>query len=484
MDNDLKRKHNLMIKLEKYERALIELNKWSPGDEISASTKELTGEVSDVESKDKWVTMLEEVCQIVKKDKVNTNGKLYLSEIIEKEKPKFTSNNLILSPTGSGKSHFMKTLMEDDEVLMLVSTTSLKDKLVPKSKSERMALGNRMYSTDRSEIYGEGDCKILVMTYAQFGREIKFTDDFANKYTKIFCDEIHSLFDYYTIDYVDTLLVAIRYLFAIRDNQIKFYFTATDEYIEKFKKIGGKLFDNVSVFDYLKHPHIVRHMVLSSYKINRLEQVKPHLKARQDSFNYFGYKAFAFCKTIESLKTLEDIMLAEGFNPLVLWSINNKEKPLNDEQIKQRAFVLRTGLIPDEYDSLIINSSMQEGWDLLDPKVKLVIMNTTNETEYVQAIGRVRQDVDVLIYRINSGIPDYYVDFPTELLDVPLTTKMKNVLTEEFGLNNENGRPLKWPSIKTILQSQDYIIDDKVVSIDRKPTRVSIVSYPAVDDSI
>lgn len=480
MDEEMNEKYNLMLKIERYERALIELSNWSPQYSLSASTEKITGKITDENTRDKWIETLEDIRSITQKEKKVNTGKLYLSEIIEKENIKFNSNSLILAPTGSGKTYFMRSLINVEKVLLLVSTTSLKDKFVPNSENIRKELGNRMHSTKRKNVYGDGCYEITVMTYAEFGEKIKYTDSFANEFGQIFCDEIHSLFHYYTIGFTDTLLVAIRYLFSKRENQDKYYFTATDEYLTKFKKESKELFQNVSIFNYLEHPNIIKHMTLSSYKINGLEQVRPHLKARKDSFNYFKYKVFAFCKTIESQKYLKNIMEEEGFKPLVLWSVNNEKKVMTKEQLKQRDYILRTGLIPDEYNALIVNSSMQEGWDLLDPKVKLVIMNTINETELVQAIGRVRQDIDLLVYRVKTGDADYFVEFPQNLIDVPLSVQMKDELCENFNIKNQNGRLLKWRSIKPILEKQGFIIEEKVVKFEGKSTRVSVVNYSEI----
>lgn len=480
MDRTLKQKHNLMLEIEQHERALIELSKWSIGQDLSESTRKLTGEISSEKQKNELMRTFEYVCSLAKEEKNGNGDKLYLSEIVEMEKPKFNSNNLILAPTGSGKSHFMKSLINTEEVLLLVSTSSLKDSLVPETIEERKKLASRMYTTSRKDLYGDMNYNILVMTYKQFGDKIKYTDDFANKYSQIFCDEIHSLFSYYAIDSEASLLGAMKYLFAVKENQSKYYFTATDEHLENFKKTSESLFNNLNVLNYLDHPKIIKHLTLSSYEITGLEQVRPHLVARKESFKYFNYKVFAFCKTIKSQLYLQEIMEKEGFNPLVLWSINNEDTPLSEEQIRQRAYILRTGLIPDDYDSLIINASMQEGWDLLDPKVKLVVMNTTNKTEFVQALGRVRGDVDVLVYRVDSLERNYYIKLPEEMIDVPLTTSMKTDFCNDLNIKNEYGRQLKWTTIKKELENQGYVIEDKIIVIEGKRTRVSYIRLPKI----
>lgn len=470
-------KKKLMRKIEETEKALLDLSKWEIGRRVSKLTEKLTGPIDTIEQRDRMIPLLKSsiIANKAEKGRLDSN-KLYLSEIIEKENPEFKENNLILSPVGSGKTHLINSLIKSKDVLLLVSTTSLKDKLVPTDEDERIKLGNRMYSTKNKKVYGKGLFNILVMTYAEFGKNIKYSTEFADEFGQIFCDEIHSLENYQNFSSSDTLLVSLLYLFSKSEKQQKFYFTATTEHLSNLKKKAPSLFENVHIFDYLKHPDIVRYMPLSLYSITALEQVRIHMKARKETFSYFNYKMFAFCRTIESMKKLEKIAIDEGLIPLVLWSTNNEEYPMSKKQMLARNYVLKEGRIPDGYDILIVNSAMQEGWDLKDERVKLVIMNTTNETEFVQACGRLRKDIDILIYRVESGTPDYLIDLPVEFLDRNLGNEEKENLSKILDLDVKNGRKAKWNTIKKILIQQGFLIKDKTIRENNKQKRVSIIS--------
>lgn len=471
------KKKRLMLEIEEIERALIDLHQWKAGSKITKFTEKITGPINNIEQCERMINLLKGYI-LSKRNEKNTldNDKLYLTEIVKNEKPNFGQNNLILAPVGSGKSELIKQLIKHDKVLLLVSTTSLKDKLVPRNEEDKVNLGSRMYTTKNNDVYGEGEQRILVMTYSEFGEKIKYEDSFALEFPQIFCDEMHSLPYYHSFSNAPSLLGAIKYLFSKHENQEKFYFTATIEHLDALKKENEKIFNNVKVFNYLKYPNIKRYMPLSSYSITGIEQVRSHLRARKESFKYFDYKMFAFCKTISSLLRLGKIAEEEGFKPLILWSINNEDHTLSEEQVKNRDYVLSTGLIPDGYDILIVNSAMQEGWDLIDPRVKLAIMNTTNETELVQATGRIRKDIDVLVYRVNSGNPDYIVNIPTELLDIHLNSEMKEQLVDSLNIYDTNNRKVKWPTIKQLLKKQGFIVEDKMIREDGKQKRISIIS--------
>lgn len=474
-------KLSLMKEIDNYESAIIELEKWNLKDELSPFTSDLILkiEITSEESKRVFIKTIEKVIERLKSTKLKEDEKLYLSEIIEKENPEFKSNNLILSPTGSGKTSFIKKKAKEypeSKCLLLVSTTSLKRKFVPQDEKKREELSNRMYSTKQKKIYGNSKENILVMTYAEFGENMRFSNKFAKQFSVIFCDEIHSLISYQSYNDSTNLFLAMRYLFSKNENQIIYHFTATCEHIENLRTLSEEIMEDVEVFNYLSHPDIKRYMPLSSYKIHGIEQVRSHLKARKESFKYFGYKMFAFCKTIEGQKRLKKICEEEGFSAQAYWSVNNEEKVMTEEQTQEMEQMIETGKLPDKYDVVIINSALQEGWDLKDERVKLAIINTTNETEYVQSLGRIRNDLDILIYKVSLDEPaDFFINFPTKLLYKPIDSQLKKELAKEFDFRDKQGRNLGWPSVEKALENQGFILSNKIVNIEGKRKRVTIV---------
>ena len=458
------KKINRMKLIDKYEKLILEL-------ENSINIKD----------KQEQIELYEETIRAIKANRVDDN-KLYLSEIIEKEKPSFLSNNLILAPVGSGKTTFIEKLItnKEEKILMLVSNTALKNSISPDDDVIKKIRGDRTYTTQNKRKYGDEKYEIYVMSYAEFGNKIRINNEFVKEINKIFCDEIHSLPEYQSYGDSANLALAMKFLFKKHDNIQIFYFTATTENLLKLNMKYPGVLSNVTTFNYLNHPEVRQYMALSEYKINHIEQIRSHLKARYKSFKYFDYKCFAYAKTIASQKRIAEIAKEEGFIPLVLWSINNEDKELlmTKEQLNARNELLIHGKIPAPYNFLIINSAMQEGWNLRDSKVKLAIMNTTNETEYTQSLGRFRDDIDILIYRTNNN-SDLAIDItiPEEYLNVPLTSKDKNKMCKHLNILNVNGDVSKWPAIKKIVTSDGiYDVEEKTITMDGKRTRVSIIS--------
>ena len=473
-----------MEKIEELEKIIIALEEWEEGEQLDPEIEYIVGEVKDSNHRYEKIKFYKENISVIKSD-IPDDNKLYLSEIIKKEKPQFSTNNLILAPVGSGKTTLIHDVLiknKPGKVLMLVSNTALKNSISPNDNEIKKKKGDRTYTTQNKKVYGEKEYEVHVMSYAEFGKRVRRNNDFIEDISQIFCDEIHSLPNYQQFTDSTNLSHAIKVLFTKYKDKEIFYFTATDEYLIDLDKREPGTLREITTFDYRNHPDIKQYVPLSEYKFKHIEQIRPHLKARLRTFNYFGYKCLAFSKTIVSQKIIEKIATEEGFSPLVLWSINNKDQELQmtDEQLQAREHLLAYGEIPKPYNFLIINSAMQEGWDLYDPKVKLAIMNTTSETEKIQALGRLRKDIDILVYKVNKvETPDIDVIIPNKYMDIPLTTKMKNKMCEELGIFDSNARLSKWTTIKKLISNNHsgYEVRDHMITIDGKRTRVSTISF-------
>lgn len=412
------------------------------------------------------------------KEREDLKNKLYLSEIVELEKPTFGSNSLILAPVGSGKSKLIeKKLIPENytgNIIYLVSNTTLKDAVCPIDSVERKLIAEegkseKMFTSANKSRYGDKPYNIHVMSYHEFGERVfsphqKFTKDVGI----IFCDEIHSLPTHHSYDRSSGLGAAMYFLFNKHDNIQIYYFTATADNLIKFGKQFPDYLEAVTVYNYLNHPNIRKYVVNSTYYINHIEQIRPHLQAKLEGFNYYGYKGLAFSKLISDQERIAEIAKEVGYKPIVLWSINN-EREMSEEQLRVRTQVLRTGLIPNEYNLLIINASMQEGWDLNDPDMRLAIMDTTNVTEQVQALGRIRQDVEILVCKtknVNLVLDSFTI--PDKYIDVVLTPALKEELCQELNIVNAQGRLRKWTSIKRYITDVGYILTEEMLSVDGK----------------
>ena len=416
-------------------------------------------------------------------------SKKYLSEIIEEEKPKFKNNNLILAPVGSGKSHLIENMLIPDDydkkVIYLTSNTALKDSVCPNDNETRDVLADKgvslgFFTSGNKKKIGNVPYSVHVMTYSEFGERIHHpNEEIIEDVEIIFCDEIHSLPKYFEYDNSYKLGMALNWLLKKHQNIQIFYFTATEESIVSLEEKRPGYFDNVTTFNYLNHPQIKKYVAKSTHYITHIAQLRAHLRAKKEAFDYFGSKALAFTRLISEQKKIEEIAKEEGFKPIVLWSINNDEFKMTEEQLNVRRTILNTGLIPEPYNLLIINGAMQEGWNLYDDKVTFAILDTVDITEQVQALGRIRKDIDLVIKRTtDESLVVKNIEVPKDYLNRQLTTSDKNNLCEELNIINERGTHKRWTSVKIDLKKLGYKIEDKTIRADGKQFRVSIITAP------
>lgn len=424
--------------------------------------------------------------EIENKKRKELYEKKYLIEIINDDKPKFGNRNLILAPVGSGKSFLIENkLIPKDytkKILYLTSTTALKDSLAPDNNKIRREMSEqnksvRYFTSQNKNKYGSCKYEVHVLTYHEFGKRILSPNQTFTKHVGlIFCDEIHSLPKYFNYKNSIHLGTALRWLFSKHDNITKFYFTATNANLNDLeKKVPGYL-DGVKTFNYLDHPKIRKYVANSTYYINNIKQLGPHLKARLKAFNYYGYKALAFTNFISEQKEIAQIAKSEGYKPIILWSINNETK-MSKEQLRVREIILSTGMIPEPYNLLIINEAMQEGWNLYDDKVVFAVLNTLDITEQIQAVGRIRKDIDFVIKKQKDSELEFnQIELDKSYLNKELRTEDKLILCEELYILDRQGRLKKWPTVRTYIENSGYIIKDKTVKIDGKRVRVSTIT--------
>lgn len=411
----------------------------------------------------------------------------YLGQLLNEDNIEYERNNLILSPVGSGKT----TLIMDDlrkrykgKKLMLLSTRSLKD-----------SVGEEEHTVTTQEVrrskLGITDEEVHIMTYAEFGKRVKWgswKSEFLDSYSVIFCDEIHSLMDYYLKHDSVEYSKAIDVLFQIHEDKRIFYFTATTDKIDKFIETEDSyLYDrvNMNIIDYSQDERIMRHDNSTVYNFTSTHEIEDIVNGIED-MRRKDEKGFIYNERIDGMKRIEELLKKKGLRVISIWSVNNDKHPMTDEQLYVRSILLKTGMIPDEYDFLIINGSMREGWNLYDERVKFAILNTLDETSRIQARGRLRFDLFLLWVRVKGEVKpielriierEKSLGVIERVLGEKLDKDAKDKIAEELNIRREeDNKVVKWPTISKALEKHGYIIKNSRVNIDGKRVSVSTIT--------
>ena len=377
-------------------------------------------------------------------------GTKYLGEIIKEEGIELGNNTLIVAPVGSGKTYYILNDLctQGKKVLYLCDNGNLKSQVE-----------NDSYKTGLRDI----EYTLNVLSYKKFG--IKVKNDTLNKYINSFdmiiCDEVHNLLDYQSFSNDADLLVARIKLFEKHENIKIVFFTATPYYLDQLAKENEGLGDYFTTYDFTNHPNINKYVNKRLAYMNHYSDVEKTLKEYEGYFKDLNGKCLMYTQRIEVMEKLKDISLEAGLKPICIWSTNSKEK-----QNKVRNHILETGELLEPNNILIINRATETGVNITDKDMNLVIVNTSNVTQQIQARGRVRHDIDLLVLKTKDMKKVEFV------LDEDLIDKwLYKATIEEFiiaknNLRNSHGRPLSIKGLEPILIQHRY-------KIEKRRTRVS-----------
>ena len=408
--------------------------------------------------------------------------KLYLGELLKKENIDIIdilqkTNILIVSPVGSGKTHYIMNELCNDKTkkyLYLCDNNNLKSQIMLENNcknSKGQILDSDFKLTN--EYFGKRN--VTVMNYKEFGHKCKYdANNLINSYDIIVCDEVHNLIDYQNFSNDEDLSRAIDKLVCKYSETQIIWFTATPYHLRELCEKYIYMDEHFLCYDYSKNKEIKRYYNERRIKYNNGNQIPKILLQYDDGFNYCGNKALIYIQKINEMLSIEQELKKVGFKPICIWSINNINHPMTEEQLKVRKHLLQTGKLIEPYNILIINRSSETGINIKDEKFKYCIINTTNVTQQIQARGRLRDDINLLAeLTIDAILPEIKLTVPNKWLNVDLTTEDKNEIVNYFNLKDEKGRIIKWTRLKKIIVNSGYIVTDKQVKINKKNTKVS-----------
>lgn len=407
--------------------------------------------------------------------------KYYLSDLFLLDAIK--KNNLIIAPVGSGKTTFIFNHLIPrfkGKKLYLCDNCNLEEQVL----NEKDTYSRKDKYIDKQDFIVYTDDKIEVMCYNAFAKKISNLDikesvKIIEQYDLIVADEIHNLVDYQKFSDSKDLWQLMELLFTKKyDNTSIVLLTATPYYIEQLKKEFPSVLRGFRVFDFDRNKNIVRYLNKRKAYINHINQIENQLKQYEDAFEYGDMKCLIYTRHISDMKKIEAMCRRLNLNPISIWSINNKDHKLDEEQENVRTQLLETGYVIEPYNVLIINRAMETGVNIRDESIELVIVNTTNITEQIQARGRVRHDVDLIVVRTEDSdlvLKSQIINIPSKWLNVPLTKEDKDNLCKELQFFNDYNRPLKRTTIKKTLKENGYTVKSVKPKIDGKQVNCDII---------
>lgn len=374
-------------------------------------------------------------------------GTKYLSELVDCSALQKGQLNVIKAPTGSGKTYFalnyIPSLTNDalHNVVYLIDTINGKEQIVRNYKATSEYYGWSK-EVELGGMWFEPDNRVVVITYAKFGVLVEQNIEFYKNFSYIICDEIHSLLRFQN--------------YSKKPN----YHSIARQVLEQaVKQKSGIVIALTATPDTIKNQF---NAPSAEIAINQEELIQYDIKQVEGYTNPItvlskvdvGTVGLCYFSRIHQMIEFEQEAKQMGFSPISIWSINNKDHPMNDEQLEARRSVLETWTIPPQYDLLIINSSSETSLKIKS-KVDYVIVHSSNPDTQVQVRGRINSDL-MTLYLPVEVVSEIVV--PSEYLGKRLFQGDKQALAEALNLRNTNNRPYRWPTVKNLLIESDYSV--------------------------
>ena len=374
-------------------------------------------------------------------------GTKYLSELVDCSALQKGQLNVIKAPTGSGKTYFalnyIPSLTNDalHNVVYLIDTINGKEQIVRNYKATSEYYGWSK-EVELGGMWFEPDNRVVVITYAKFGVLVEQNIEFYKNFSYIICDEIHSLLRFQN--------------YSKKPN----YHSIARQVLEQaVKQKSGIVIALTATPDTIKNQF---NAPSAEIAINQEELIQYDIKQVEGYTNPItvlskvdvGTVGLCYFSRIHQMIEFEQKAKQMGFSPVSIWSINNKDHPMNDEQLEARRSILESWTIPPQYDLLIINSSSETSLKIKS-KVDYVIVHSSNPDTQVQVRGRINSDL-MTLYLPVEGVSEIVV--PSEYLGKRLFQGDKQALAEALNLRNTNNRPYRWPTVKNLLIESDYSV--------------------------
>lgn len=377
--------------------------------------------------------------EINKKTTLKTN-KLTVTEAWEKRNYKIVEKmiNLIVAPAGSGKTYLIfNNLIHKynlKRTIYLCDTSNLKHAVIMDEEYKHLCKTfSKINASGFSDVLNKNDGEVTVMTYAQFAILLKSDPYIYDDIECVLCDEIHNLIKY-------------RNKFDNADEQV--YTVAINKLIEM--KTYADIICLTATPNALRHTDMRKNHDFVEFNLTDNE-IRCYKEEKRESFNQISNvvssldyycdfennkKVMIYTDKIKTVNKLVEICDGLGLKAIGLWSMNNENYKMNDEQQEVRNSLLENGIIPVNVDVLIINASYETGINIKNENIDCVIINSTDKDTLVQARNRIRCDIPLLLYKDNSVVDDTIIELDEKWLSKRLTKEDKDKICKELNLVN------------------------------------------------
>ena len=377
-----------------------------------------------------------------------------------------------------------------NRVLFLVDTTALKDQLITEY-GDSCVDADDMWMHDPNT-WSVDSKKIGVMCYQKLGQlAIKEQLDWLNEIDVICWDECDSIFDFATQAFIKArkndfsrpgtsnaeVLSVIQDFSTKKEYMPLILLGAWERLIEdgRIMCIGlsaspertyayYKSLVSASYQGKLEVGYRVSHDIYFCNVIEHVNQLEPEV----------GKGYWCFSPFIEPNQRLVEAARARGFNAIELHSPNNVEKPMTQEQLRVYNMVVTTGMVPLEYDFVIVNKALARGISIVDQRFNHLIIDSVNQVDRIQAARQT--------FNYQRHLKVFAPKIPEEYLNTWLTVEKCRDLAEYMAVpeidkaNKNTNRTMTWNKLREYLPAIGYTVEQKRKRIGGKPVQAYFIT--------
>lgn len=380
----------------------------------------------------------------------------FLSEAVHYEEVEKGQLNIVNAPVGSGKTHWAlnvlsKTVSAPHKMIYLIDTINGKEQLLKNPLT-------RYYSDDWRSMYHNNDIcvwsqdivedKIVVMTYAKFGAITHYKPDFGNGFELIICDEIHNLprFSNFINPCPKRNAISCHKIAKQKLEEIVWDGEATVIGLSATPRRAAEEMTcecrAITVDDDVR-----RFETLQTIPYTNVDYLLNDLSIDETGIVYIGH--------VVKMKEFVAQATEKGFRAIAIWSVNNSDHPMTEEQHRVRNHILHKAELPPEYNLFVINASSETSINIFG-KVDYIIIHTEEEEAQVQVRGRYRNDLKSLYVLDYDAVPVV----PPEFMGIKLFKEDKERLCQVLNRRNKYDKSLKWTSVKSTLIENGYTLTE------------------------
>lgn len=166
--------------------------------------------------------------------------------------------------------------------------------------------------------------------------------------------------------------------------------------------------------------------------------------------------------------------LQRGFNAIELHSLDNKDKPMSNEQRRVYDTIVNTGMVPMEYDFVVVNKALARGINIIDKRFDNVIIDSFDAADRIQAARQTFQ-YQRHLKTFCGEIPDVYLNRWLTIDECRELAEYMAVPSLDSAGHNST-KIMAWNSLKNYLPVVGYKIEQKQRQVNKKRVQMCYIS--------